>query len=210
MTDYKTVSKLATAEFVEKRSRFISSVSPVQNEEEALRFLAEIKAANREARHNVYAYICRENNICRYSDDGEPGGTAGMPVLHVLQSQGLTDVCVVVTRYFGGILLGAGGLTRAYAKSAADGVSAAGICQMVNSCVFKAEIAYPLLGKVQHVCAESDFSILDTSYDASVTLTLCVETDRGDFLREKLVDATDGKIQIEKKDECFVAKLLEG
>ncbi len=210
MADYKTVKNAALAEYVEKRSRFIANVAPIQNEDDALRFLADIKAANREARHNVYAYICRENNICRYSDDGEPGGTAGLPVLHVLQSQELTDVCVVVTRYFGGILLGAGGLARAYSKSAADGVKAAGICEMVNSHVFSAEIAYPLLGKVQHVCSELGFTILDTVYDTSVTLTLCVENARGNYLYEKLTDATDGKIQIKKIDECYVPKLLEG
>lgn len=196
MQDYKTVAEEATAEFTEKRSRFIAQVAPVKNEEEALAFLAAVRAQHREARHNVYAYLCRENNISRFSDDGEPSGTAGLPVLNVLTKQGLTDVCVVVTRYFGGILLGAGGLARAYGKSAADGVLAAGICEMIYSEVFTVTVDYPLLGKIQHVLGEKSFPILETNFGAQPTLTICTEKARSEALVKTLTDVTGGKIQI--------------
>ncbi len=197
MQNYKTVTEEATAEFTEKRSRFIAQVAPVQNEAEALDFLESVRAKHREARHNVYAYICRENNISRYSDDGEPSGTAGLPVMNVLTKQGLTDVCVVVTRYFGGILHGAGGLARAYGKSAADGVLRAGVCEMIHSAVYTLTMEYPLLGKVQHVIGERGYQILDTDFGAVPTLTVCTRSEEGAALCNTLTDCTGGKIQIE-------------
>ncbi len=210
MQDYKTVADEATAEFTEKRSRFIAQVRPVQNEEEALQFLAEVRANHREARHNVYAYICRENNISRYSDDGEPSGTAGLPVLNVLTRQGLTDVCVVVTRYFGGILLGAGGLARAYGKSAADGVLAAGVCEMIYSEIFTVSMEYPLLGKIQHVIGEENYQILNTDFGARPTITVCTEKARGDQLQKKLTDVAGGKIEIVPGGAQYCPRLLGG
>ena len=125
ITSYKTTEKEAQDEFVEQRSRFIGYVRPVKTEEEALAFIEEKKKQHWDARHNVYAYVLREGGIQRYSDDGEPHGTAGVPTLDVLLKSGVTDVCVVVTRYFGGILLGAGGLVRAYTKSAKLALEAA-------------------------------------------------------------------------------------
>ena len=119
--EYKTVKDIGIAEIVEKRSRFIASVRPVSSEEDALEYLNMLKQKYWDARHNVYAYIIRENNIMRYSDDGEPSGTAGVPVLDILKREELTDVIVVVTRYFGGILLGTGGLVHAYSKAAKEG-----------------------------------------------------------------------------------------
>ena len=196
MQDYKTVAEDAVAEYTEKRSRFIAQVAPVKNEEEALSFLEEVRTKHREARHNVYAYICRENNISRYSDDGEPSGTAGLPVMNVLTRQRLTDVCVVVTRYFGGILLGAGGLARAYGKSAVDGICAAGICEMIYSEVFSVVIDYPLLGKIQHVLEEKDFRILHTEFGVMPTLTVCTESGRRDDLISTLTNAAGGKLNI--------------
>lgn len=196
MQDYRTVAEEATAEFTEKRSRFIAQVAPVQNEAEALAFLESVRTKHREARHNVYAYICRENNISRYSDDGEPSGTAGLPVMNVLTKQGLTDVCVVVTRYFGGILLGAGGLARAYGKSAADGVLAAGICDMIYSEVLSVTVEYPLLGKIQHMLGEKDFQILDTVFGAMPTLTVCTESARSEALVQALTNVTGGKLDL--------------
>jgi len=125
---YKTISKEATVEMEEKKSRFIANVKPVSSEEEALEFINNIRAKYWDATHNVYAYyISGENIIQRFSDDGEPSGTAGMPVLEVIKRMELKDLVVVVTRYFGGILLGASGLVRAYSKSAALGIEAAGI-----------------------------------------------------------------------------------
>ena len=128
--NYYTISKPANDSFIEKRSEFIGYIAPVKTNDEAVDFINSIKAMHRKARHNVYAYILRNDNISRYSDDGEPQGTAGVPVLDVLQKRGLTDVCVVVTRYFGGILLGGGGLVRAYSHAASLACDAAHIMNM--------------------------------------------------------------------------------
>ena len=122
---YKTVEREAQAMLVEKKSKFIANVKPVSTEAEALEYLAAMRSKYSDARHNVYAYVIDENNIFRYSDDGEPGGTAGMPVLDAIRKPGLVDVVVVVTRYFGGTLLGTGGLVHAYSSSARDGLLAA-------------------------------------------------------------------------------------
>lgn len=134
MQDYTTVQGTATAEIEEKKSRFIANVSFVDSEQAALDFLASIRAMHRTARHNVYAYVLREGNRVRYSDDGEPAKTAGLPVLEAIQHAGVTDCIVVVTRYFGGTLLGTGGLVRAYTASATAGLQAANIVT-VRSCV---------------------------------------------------------------------------
>ena len=134
MQDYTTVRGTASAEIEEKHSRFIASVSFADTEQAALDFLALVRAQHRTARHNVYAYVLREGNRTRYSDDGEPAKTAGLPVLEAIQHAGVTDCVVVVTRYFGGILLGTGGLVRAYTASAAAGLAAAEIVT-VRSCV---------------------------------------------------------------------------
>ncbi len=206
MQNYKTVLREAEAEFTEKRSRFIAQVAPVQSEEEALAFLEKVRTKHREARHNVYAYIVRENNISRYSDDGEPQGTAGLPVLNVLTRQNLTDVCIVVTRYFGGILLGAGGLARAYGKSAADGVLAAGACEMIYSEVFSVTVEYSLLGKIQHVLEEKAFQVLDTVFGAMPSLSVCTESTRKDELIKTLTNAAGGKISIASTGERFCTK----
>ena len=114
---YKTVSGESESSFAEKKSEFIGHLLHTVNEEEAIAFIERIRAENRKAKHNVYAYILRDGNTSRYSDDAEPQGTAGVPVLEVLRKEGLTDVCCVVTRYFGGILLGTGGLARAYTQA---------------------------------------------------------------------------------------------
>ena len=120
---YLTVKKYGEGELTIKRSRFISSVKPVQTEDEAIAFVSEIKAKYPDARHNVYAYIIEENNVMRYSDDGEPAGTGGVPVLDLLRKENLTNLAVVVTRYFGGILLGTGGLVHAYSSAAKEGIA---------------------------------------------------------------------------------------
>ncbi len=206
MQNYKTVAREAEAEFTEKRSRFIAQVAPVQNEEEALAFLEKVRTRHREARHNVYAYICRENNISRFSDDGEPSGTAGLPVLNVLTRQGLTDVCIVVTRYFGGVLLGAGGLARAYGKSAADGVIAAGACEMIYSEVFSVTVPYPLLDRLRHVLEEKQFQILDTAFGAMPTLTICTESTRKDELISALTNVAGGKLAITPSGARYCAR----
>ncbi len=210
MQNYKTVAREATAEFTEKRSRFIAQVAPVKNEDEALAFLADVRARQKEARHNVYAYVCRENNISRFSDDGEPSGTAGLPVLNVLTKQGITDTCIVVTRYFGGILLGAGGLTRAYGKSAADGVLAAGVCEMIYSELYRISMEYPMLGKIQHILGERAFPILESDFGVTPTLLVCTEKVRGEELKAALTDASGGKITIAPCGEKYCPREISG
>ena len=117
--EYRTIAAPVSASFVEKKSEFIAQLFPVRTQEDAVEAIENVRKQHRRARHNVYAYLLREGNASRYSDDGEPQGTAGMPILDVLQKNGLTDICCVVTRYFGGVLLGANGLVRAYSHSTA-------------------------------------------------------------------------------------------
>ncbi len=196
-TEYKTVLKEASAELVEKRSRFIATVKPVRTEQEALETLETIKKEYWDARHNVYAYVIEENNIQRYSDDGEPAGTAGLPVLEMIKKEGLGNLIVVVTRYFGGILLGTGGLVRAYSQSAKMGIEAAEPVKMVLCRDVKVFCDYSLLGKVQSEILGRNFKILDTEYGEGVTVNCFVpETDVTSFC-EDLIDKTNGRIKIE-------------
>ena len=171
--------------------------------EDAVDFINSIKAQHRKAKHNVYAYILRKDNIIRYSDDGEPQGTAGVPVLDVLKKQGLTDVCCVVTRYFGGILLGGGGLVRAYSHCAAITVEAAGVLNMYECISAGLVMNYDLYGKVSYVLPDFGVKQLDSDFGDSVKLTVNVKKELYKPLCEKLTDITCGKILIEKKREIF-------
>ena len=202
--DYKTVSKVAQDEIIEKKSRFIASVAPCKTEEEALAFLSEVRKKYSDATHNVYAYNITENNIRRYSDDGEPSGTAGVPTLDVILKEELTDICVVVTRYFGGTLLGAGGLVRAYGKAAKAGIVAAEIVKMIYSEIFTAKIDYADLGKTEYEISENGYEILSKDYGEAVLLTLSTEKAKGNELIKKLTEATAGRAVIEKCGERFV------
>lgn len=190
---YKTVKKYAQTMLVEKKSKFIASVSPVGNEEEALEFLKTIKSKYPDATHNVYAYIIDENNIFRYSDDGEPGGTAGMPVLDTIRKEGLVDVCVVVTRYFGGTLLGTGGLVHAYGASAKQGLLESGIITRALCNIVSVVVDYTLVGKLQYMISSENLLLEDTVYGNDVTFYVCCRLgDTEDFLK-KVTDITNGR-----------------
>jgi len=206
---YKTVLKEATAEIIEKKSRFIAHVKPVSCEDDALDFLSTIRSKHSSASHNVYAYVCRKDNIQRYSDDGEPAGTAGIPVLEIIKKEGLTDICIVVTRYFGGTLLGAGGLVRAYGKTAKEGIAEAGAVQMIYSDIFTVEIDYSLLGKLQYEVSENQFLTLNSDFGENVTLTICTEALRSDELLKKLTEASFGRAKITKTGTSYVPKSIE-
>lgn len=206
---YKTVLKENRAEMIEKKSRFIASVKPVSTEEEALAFLNEIKTEFRDATHNVYAYIISENNICRYSDDGEPGGTAGVPTLEVLRKEDLTDLCVVVTRYFGGTLLGAGGLVRAYGKSAKLGVLAAQITEKIYCHELKIAISYDWLGKIRHIIENGDYILGDIEYADNVIVTAYVKYDLLDKFLKEVLDATNAQVTPEITGEMYIDRLVE-
>lgn len=204
MNDYLTPAEFGQDEFIEKRSRFIGSVWHCETEAEALEHIKQMNEKHREAAHNVYAYIIKENNIMRYSDNGEPQGTAGMPVLEVLRREGLVNVLCVVTRYFGGVLLGAGGLTRAYAKSAKIGVDAAGIMQMRLWTELLIEAPYNLQERIKLKIEEQGGLIRNTDYGASVIFDTVVPSEEKDKFCEGIVDLTAGKVIPEAMGETFM------
>ena len=168
MEDYRTVRGTAIGEYEEKKSRFIAQLSFADSEEKAVAFLEQVRAANRTARHNVYAYRLREGNRERYSDDGEPAKTAGTPVLETIGHAGVADVIVVVTRYFGGILLGSGGLIRAYSTGASIAVKAAQGADIVPCQRYLVTLEYPQLARFQQLLAGVDGVQSDETYAADI------------------------------------------
>ena len=203
--DYKTVLENASDEFVEKRSRFIGYCKPVKTEQEAIDFINEKRSEHWNATHNVYAYSLREGNIKRYSDDGEPSGTAGMPVLDVIVKNEIFDVVVVVTRYFGGVLLGTGGLVRAYSHGSKIAVEAAKSVIMQNCLVCEAICAYNQYGKVSSLIIGVGAAVDDTVYESDVLVKFHIKPDLLGTLNKKLADATSGGVTVEQKDEQYFA-----
>ena len=210
MTSYTTIEGRAVAEIEEKKSRFIASLAHVETEDEALAFLEEIRSANRMARHNVYAYVLREGGAgssgrVRYSDDGEPQKTAGLPTLEVVQHAGLTDVIVVVTRYFGGVLLGTGGLVRAYTQATQAGVEAAQLV-VVSRCVdIRIRTAYAKYDQLMRIAADCKAKVLDTVYDDAVTLQLRMLEGTQDPLLKKLTELERGQENVTVSDPLEAA-----
>lgn len=195
--------------FVEKRSKFTGRLWHVETPEEAVAKIKEMREKYWDATHNCWAYILREGNIMRYSDDGEPQGTAGMPILEVLRHENLVDVCCVVTRYFGGILLGTGGLVRAYTKGAQIAVAAAGVQQMSMFSVLLIACPYNLLGVVQQVLPAHDCTVEDIDYGADVTLTVVQPNGRLEVLNQALADATAGTVCAEAMEEKFMGRRVK-
>lgn len=208
--DYKTVLEYASDEFVEKRSRFIGYCKPVKTEQEAIDFINEKRSEHWNATHNVYAYSLREGNIKRYSDDGEPSGTAGMPVLDVIVKNEIFDVVVVVTRYFGGVLLGTGGLVRAYSHGSKIAVDAAKPVIMQNCLVCEARCAYNQYGKVSSLIIGVGAAVDDTVYESDVLVKFHIKPDLLGTLNKKLADATSGEVTVEQKDEQYFAVQING
>lgn len=201
--NYFTIYEPAEASFIEKKSEFIGYITPVKTNEEAVEFIGKIKSMHRKARHNVYAYILRHDNISRYSDDGEPQGTAGTPVLEVLQKRGLTDVCVVVTRYFGGILLGGGGLVRAYSHVASIACDAARIMDMRQCHRLKINSDYGLYGKISYILPNFDVITVNSDFGSSVTLEILVQNELLSSLTKELTEITNGAAEITDDGEFF-------
>ena len=195
---YKTISQTAEDFLEEKKSKFIARIAPVRTEEEAVGFINSVKAENRKARHNVYAYILREGNISRYSDDGEPQGTGGVPVLEVIKKEGLTDVCVVVTRYFGGILLGTGGLARAYSGACKLAVESADIMEMHSCSKITIRCDYTLYGRIAQLLPQFEVKTISEDFAEAVSLTTLVKSELVEKFKEKLINAANGKINIEE------------
>lgn len=201
--DYKTVQKEAHSEFTEKRSRFIGYCKPVKTEQEAVEFINSKRSEHWNATHNVYAYSLRDGNIKRYSDDGEPSGTAGMPVLDVITKNEIYDVCIVVTRYFGGVLLGTGGLVRAYSQGAKVALEAGNVVMMQSCLICQARCSYNQYGKVSSLIMEIGAVIDDTVYEADVLIKFHIKPELLDKLNKQLADATSGEIQAVSDNEKY-------
>ena len=201
--EYKTIYEPAEDSFVERKSEFIGYIAPVKTNEQAVEFINKIKAQHRKAKHNVYAYILRDGNITRYSDDGEPQGTAGVPVLDVLQKEGLTDVCVVVTRYFGGILLGGGGLVRAYSHACKLAVDAAKVMIMCQCSEITVTCDYSFYGKLTYVIPDFEVKIVDEQFADDVNVVFRVKSQLAQSLKDKLVDLSNGKIVIDEVTDLW-------
>lgn len=202
MSEYFIPAGAGEAEFVEKRSSFLGHVRYVETEDEAKAFVTEMKKKFYDARHNCWCYIIKDGAV-RYSDDGEPQGTAGIPMLEVLKREGVTNVVCVVTRYFGGVLLGTGGLLRAYTKSAKDALDAAGIC-VVRRWV-KAEIvcSYAMLERLKTECTAIGGVVADIEYSADVCLKLLLPEDKADAFSQRTADVTAGTSALKITGEEF-------
>ncbi|HBJ1645601.1 MULTISPECIES: YigZ family protein [Clostridium] len=199
---YITIRNFGEDRFEEKKSEFIGYAKRVESEEEAKAFVSEIKNMHKQARHNCWAYVIGENmNIQRYSDDGEPQGTAGIPILEVMKKSGITDCAVVVTRYFGGVLLGTGGLTRAYTKGASISIKSAGIVEKVVGLKLTLEMDYDLFGKVQYICAQNLWHIEETEYTDKVIVHILAEKDIIENMEKEMIECSSGKIIISKSYE---------
>lgn len=198
---YKSIYGEATDRFIVEKSEFIGAIAPVKTEDEAVGFIDRIRSENRKARHNCYAYVLKDGNISRYSDDGEPQGTAGPPIMDVIEKNGLCDVAIVVTRYFGGILLGKGGLTRAYSKAASIALGAAKIMELFPAFILKISADYSHYDKIAYVLPDFDARLIDTEYTDRVTITLAVKSEMCDNIKTKLMDITNGGIILCSCDE---------
>lgn len=201
--EYLTVQAEGQDEFIEKKSRFIGSCRPVKTEQEALDFIAALKTKYWDASHNVYAYILRESGVQRFSDGGEPQGTAGIPVMDTLKKSGITDVVVVATRYFGGILLGGGGLIRAYSHTATIALEAARKVTMRECLLLSASCDYSLYGRVQGVIPECGGVIDDTEFLENVTLRFHLAPEELGAFQKRLADATSGKGIVKEEGKRF-------
>lgn len=203
MKEYKTVEFESKDEFVEKKSRFIGYVKPVKTQEEATEFINAIKSKHWDATHNVSAYVLRDNNIQRSSDDGEPSGTAGVPTLDVLLKEGIVDTCVVVTRYFGGTLLGAGGLIRAYSHSSKIAVDAGHIITMAPCKIISVSVDYSFYDRLNILLNEFSANIENSEFTDSVTVIFSIRENTVSLLQDKLTQLSNGKYLLKEIGEKF-------
>ena len=204
---YITIRDFGEDRFEEKKSEFIGYAKRVESEEEAKEFINEIKSMHKQATHNCSAYVIGEKmNIQRYSDDGEPQGTAGIPILEVMKKSNVTDCAIVVTRYFGGILLGAGGLTRAYTKGASIAIKSAGIVEKVSGLKLSFELDYDLFGKVQYICGQNSWHIEDTEYTDKVVVHILCEESISDTIESEIIESTNGKVISLRSEEGIYFK----
>lgn len=209
--EYKTVLNSAVAEFEEKKSKFIASVKPVSTEEEALEYINLLKARYWDATHNVYSYFVGGNiTVQRFSDDGEPSGTAGLPVLEVIKRIGVQDVVVVITRYFGGTLLGAAGLIRAYSKSASLGIDSAIVVKKQLCSEITITIEYTLFGKLQSYLMNNGYAIKDTVYGQDVDITVFIPVDDVEGFLSLVEEATNARAIAEIGQNTYITLSMDG
>lgn len=208
MTEYLVPTRAAEAEFVEKRSTFIGHVWPVETEDEARARIEEMKKKYHDARHNCWCYLIKDGPV-RYSDDGEPQGTAGQPMLGVFQKEEVTNVCCVVTRYFGGILLGAGGLVRAYTQSAKDALDAAGISVVRRWVELAVPCPYSFLERVKQACAALDGVVGEVEYAADVTIHALLPEGNAAAFSGRMIELSAGAFQAVELGETFQAVPVE-
>lgn len=196
----------AEVEFVEKKSTFIGYSAIVKNEEEALEVIKQRKKKFADATHNVYAYILGDGTVSRYSDDGEPQGTSGMPTLNAIRMSGITDVCVVITRYFGGILLGAGGLVRAYSTAASMALEAGGIAVFEKYIEYEITCSYSDYQKLQSILLSFNVIIDNTDFGSDISIKLAVAEDKNEKFHLSITEAFAARINLNKIGERFDTK----
>ena len=198
MQSYLTVFSENQTEYVEKRSRFIATLRHCETEEEVSQFLEEMRSKYWDARHNCFAYSLQNGKLCRFSDDGEPHGTAGKPMLDVIAGSGITDIAVVVTRYFGGVLLGTGGLVRAYSKSVQDVLQSAEVVKMVPSAVLSVCCDYTDHGKLVNLITNCGGNITDTQFTHNVTVEFSIKAEDVENFEKKLTETFSARLSFEK------------
>ena len=204
----KIIIEGGVGEIVEKKSRFIANVFSVADEEEAQRIIAEMKKKYWDARHNCMAYVI--NNIQKFSDDGEPQGTAGKPILDVITRRNISNVLIVVTRYFGGVLLGTGGLVRAYQKAANEGIDNSIVAEKMTGFKFEISTDYTGFGKIQYIASNEEVDLINTEYAENVKLlVVCDETKYNGFVK-KVTEATAGHAVISDKEKVDFYKTENG
>jgi len=200
--EYQTMADKATTEIIEKKSRFIAHVIPISSEADGFRALDGIRSTYREANHNCWAFVSGiERRIERCSDDGEPSGTAGRPILEVIRGANLTNVLIVVTRYFGGTLLGTGGLVKAYTQASREGIAAGTILTKIYGIKLQVKVDYTFLGRVQYFLAQKNVSIITSEYEAEVKLVLQVAEKAREKLVKEIIELTNGQVEIEEGEQ---------
>ncbi len=206
---YKTVFSQGTGQIVEKKSRFIATIRPVQTKEEAEAFLVEMKKKYWDATHNCFACVIGEKGeYVRSSDDGEPGGTAGRPMLDVLLKEEIRNVAVVVTRYFGGTLLGSGGLVRAYQQAVKEGLKESFIVEKKAGIKFQAVCGYNELGKLQYVLGQKGFLVLETIFEEKVTMFVLVPESEEEGCKKALLEAANGKVEFVEGTSVYYGEVM--